>query len=562
MIPVLLSLLFVFFSRPVYAIYDPLRVPNNKYGIHVADTNDIPDVPALVNSTGGDWGYVTVVIPETDRNSSKWQKIFDEMRRFHLIPLVRLATKPVGDHWTKPTKETIKDWISFLSSLNWPTANRYVILFNEPNHPQEWGGAVAPKEYAAIATKLAKDLKNASSDFFILPAGLDASAANDEVAFLQEVIKEQPDFLSLLDGWTSHSYPNPGFSGSPYAFSRGTLRTFYWELELLKSLGLQKNLPVFITETGWQHSQGRLFNNRLLTPEAVAANMSVAAHTVWSDANVVAVTPFVFSYQGDPFDHFSWKVFRGSDYYNHYYTYQNIQKIAGHPKQHESYAFSVSLVPDTLIAGSTYTLTSDVTNNGQGILDPNDHYELAVTFPHADYFVDLLPYIEPKQKGEITLHIKTPIQPGKYPMVLTLQHYDEKTVLDEKEVTLVPPPSLTLKAQLGWRKTSSSNDVSVLMYTKDNKLLQKFTGLTMKNGEVKVSGLTDIVPGREYRIVMLVSYYLPRQKIQILNKDETIITMKRSLPFDIDGDGALTGSDLVTLLRTQPQTILSRFVGP
>ena len=40
-------------------MYNPLAVPNNRYGIHIVDTNDIPQLPALVNSSGGDWGYVT-----------------------------------------------------------------------------------------------------------------------------------------------------------------------------------------------------------------------------------------------------------------------------------------------------------------------------------------------------------------------------------------------------------------------------------------------------------------------------------------------------------------------
>ena len=74
----LLGLFMLFlFARPAAAISNPLAVPNNRYGIHIADPNDIPDVAPLVNSSGGDWGYVTLVIPKTDQNSEAWQKKFN-----------------------------------------------------------------------------------------------------------------------------------------------------------------------------------------------------------------------------------------------------------------------------------------------------------------------------------------------------------------------------------------------------------------------------------------------------------------------------------------------------
>src|SRR5574341_839191 len=119
--------------QPVAAFYDPLSVPNNRFGTHIADLNDVPDVGVLVNSSGGDWGYVTLVAPQTDHNTSAWQKLFDQMRRQHLVPIVRLATKPEGASWRVPSKDDIRDWVTFLTSLNWPTENRYVVLFNEPN---------------------------------------------------------------------------------------------------------------------------------------------------------------------------------------------------------------------------------------------------------------------------------------------------------------------------------------------------------------------------------------------------------------------------------------------
>src|SRR3972149_8758847 len=93
MIAIISLILALFaFAKPIYAMYDPVSVPNNKYGIHIVDTNDIFDLPPLVNSSGGDWGYVTLVLSDAERDPDRWQNIFDHLRRLLLIPIIRLAT--------------------------------------------------------------------------------------------------------------------------------------------------------------------------------------------------------------------------------------------------------------------------------------------------------------------------------------------------------------------------------------------------------------------------------------------------------------------------------------
>jgi hypothetical protein len=330
--------LFIFVLWPsieVSAIYDPLSVPNNKYGIHIVDSNDIKDIAPLVNSSGGSWGYVTLVITEGDRNIDVWSKQFDLLRRLHLIPIIRLATHTEGSGWVTPKKEDADQWARFLDALPWPTKNRYIIPFNEPNHAAEWGGTVNPEQYAEVFTVIAIKLKEASDEFFILPAGLDASAPNgpstmDEEIFLRRAIGAEPVLLDLIDGWTSHSYPNPGFSGSPYASGRGTLRTYEWELAILKNLGLKKDLPVFITETGWAHT-GFDWKSRLLSPDTVASYITIASKTVWNDPRIAAVTPFLFQYQQPLFAMFSWLGLATREPYPFYRSYQQIAKVKGEP---------------------------------------------------------------------------------------------------------------------------------------------------------------------------------------------------------------------------------------
>ena len=99
--------------RTAEAITDPLAVPNNRFGIHILESQDLPAAAALVNSNG-DWGYITVVLRLNDLNHDHWQQLFDEMRRRHLIPIVRLATVPENSHWVKPKADDADRMTEFL----------------------------------------------------------------------------------------------------------------------------------------------------------------------------------------------------------------------------------------------------------------------------------------------------------------------------------------------------------------------------------------------------------------------------------------------------------------
>lgn len=566
----LLSLILLVFPKQIHAIYDPVSVANNKYGVLIADFSDIPDVAPLVNSTGGDWGYITLVASDNDRDSDKWQGYFDQMRRLHLIPLVRIATHVEKDHWVKPNPEKFDELVAFFNSLNWPTENRYVILYNEPNHAKEWSDAIDPEGYAQVFVDLGRKFKEASDDFFLLPAGLDVSAGTDNLSldaaeYLRRMITSQPDVLTLMDGWNSHSYPNPGFSGLPFAVGRGTLRSYAWELSYLESRGLSRNLPVFITETGWAHGEGKSFQGGLLSSEDIGRYMQTAAQGVWSDPRIVAITPFVFNYQDVPFDTFSWKRLSrdGGGYYPQYEAYKGITKPKGQPRQEEAYELTDQLLPPTLVAGSTYTLAAQITNKGQGILSPSGEYELIFEEDNQSFalIADTLPTIEPGEKGELTLQLKAPQQPGTYRAVLGIRRFDQIIPLQTQDIHIVPPPSLTIQAPLGWRRAGEAQDVTVLVYD-NTKLLHKYPGLSLKDGQVTVIGLTGILPGRPYRVVILVPYYLPRQVIVPLESTHTLIIMKRLLPLDFNRDGALRINDIIPMFRAKPNFIFSLFFGP
>lgn len=357
-------LVFIFTNHSrVSAKNSPSATPNNKFGIHIIDEKDLQDAANLVNSSGGDWGYVTFVITEGERDKNRWQQVFNQMRKLHLIPIVRIATKANGDNWEIPKDEEIDSWVTFLNSLNWVIQNRYVIIGNEPNHAKEWGGEIDPASYATYLNSFAQRLHQASPDFFVLPAGMDASAratgqTMDEVTFIKKMLIAEPNLFDNLDGWTSHSYPNPDFSGKATDTGRGSIQTFDWELNFLRSLEIYKDLPVFITETGW--------SNQKNDQNQIGNMYDYAFKSVWSDKRVVAVTPFILNYQNAPFSEFSWKKSDGS-FYPYHDGYKNIAKVVGEPVQIKSGQILGALAQPVIFSGSDFIGMVVAKNTGQSI---------------------------------------------------------------------------------------------------------------------------------------------------------------------------------------------------
>ncbi|MEK7532885.1 MAG: hypothetical protein AAB542_00455, partial [Patescibacteria group bacterium] len=372
----------------------------------------------------------------------------------------------------------------------------------------------------------------------------------------------EPALFDHLDGWTSHSYPNPAFSGSVFAVGRGTLRSFLWEREYLKQLGVTKKLPVFITETGWVHREGVQTNSGLLSSDQVGANFLLAAAQVWTDPDIVAITPFVLNYQGLPFDHFSWKKLGSQEYYPQYGAYQQIGKLSGQPYQREKYSLEHRLVPGSLVAGSTYVLSALLKNEGQGILSEQggDYSVELVTTPPFLAVREPLPVMEPGQYGTMKLHIETPNAPGVYPYEVVIRHFNRPLVIESGTLTLVPPPSIEVRTQFGWKADSNTTSATVLVYD-HLTLIHKVQGVAITHGKAVVNDLRNVIPGNTYRVVVLVPYYLPRQTIATLKPDTTPIHMPRLYPVDFNQDGSLTLTDFFALLKLQPNFIASLFAG-
>lgn len=541
----LLILLTVLFLFPFPALASS---SNNIYGIHLAQPHpeDIIAASDLVNSNGGKWGYVTLVIQENDRSREKWQGVFDQLRELQLIPIVRLATQAEGENWRRPEVKDAQGWADFLNSLNWVTRNRYVILFNEPNHNGEWGGEVDEKSFARVTVEFAKKLKEKNQDFFIMLAGFDASAPSwppgmeDEEIFLRRAVEEREDLFEHVDGLSSHSYPNPAFAGSPYATGRGTIRTYQWELDLIKSLGVDKDLPVFITETGW----------KLGSDVTVAQNFKLA-YDLWSqDERVWAVTPFILNYQSPPFLEFSWRKPGDNGYWQQYYSVQSTPKKEGEPEIIEKGQIGYKL-PHELVAQSKYDFRVSLKNVGQAIWDENYGYELQITndgVKSTETLVGDIKDIKPFQEESVHFSLKTGLKEGEQLVKFSLVKNGTK-ILESKawRFNILPLPSLDFEVGFFPFFKGKGDDFEIQIFDSEERLVFKKKGIEVDNSQGKVKSIQNIAIDELYRVVVLKPGYLPRQSFFVFKQKDNSIKFEKMLPLDFNNDGKFDWNDIFKL---------------
>ncbi|MFA5828182.1 MAG: hypothetical protein WC841_02365 [Candidatus Shapirobacteria bacterium] len=284
----------------------------NIFGVHLTQPQDIYTAKDMINSSEGDWGWATIVIRTDQLNHQTWQDFFDNCRKFHIQPIIRLATVMEKECWKRPDYTDIDNLAIFLNSLNWPVREQPVILFNEINHAKEWGGEVDIKNYTDLAIYASKKFKELNPNFTILTNGLDLAAPENPPLnksasnVYREIFLYRPEFFDSIDAIASHSYPNHGYIGTPKDSGQHSIRGYLWEQEFIKNLGIKKIYPIFITETGWPHRQGVKPDNGFFTAETATSFLN-QAFSIWqSDPNIKAVTPFIYNYPHEPFDHFSW----------------------------------------------------------------------------------------------------------------------------------------------------------------------------------------------------------------------------------------------------------------
>ena len=349
-----------------------LASERNIFGLHITQTSDVKESANLINSSNGDWGWVTIVIRFDQLNQQEWQNFFNECRKDHLIPIIRIATIMENDHWKIPSPEEIDVIASFLNSLNWPTKDKHVVLFNEINHAQEWGGVIDIKNYTDIFMYASQKLKNYDKNFIILGPALDLAAPDSLPSYLsaksvyQQIYEYRPEYFDNFDALASHSYPNYGFIGKPTDTQPHSILGYKWELSFIESLGVNKKYSVFITETGWPHQEGETKDYRYYTSKT-SSDFLIKAYSLWEqDEGVIAVTPFIFNFPHPPFDHFSWVDKEGK-------LYPEYQKIIDYPKKQNqvsqitSYSSQKINLPALIFPEKEYSGTLLLKNTGQSI---------------------------------------------------------------------------------------------------------------------------------------------------------------------------------------------------
>lgn len=359
----------------VFAASDPLSSNSNKFGINILSPEaDIEEASKLVNNNG-DWGWALVVIKKSEMNVDRWQSFLNLANKKHVIPIFRLATQYDGKgFWQKPSDEDAASWADFLSKLHFPTQNRYIQIYNEVNHANEWGGIVDAADYARELSKTIDVLKQKSQDFFVLNAPLDLALTTsgdsvDAATYYQAMESAVPGIFKKLDGWASHSYPNPDFSASPLKSGRTGIDGYKWEIAQISKYLSGKKLPVFITETGWRRTKD-------LDQQTISQYYQTAFEKVWNDNQITAVLPFLFNYPQPLFNEFSFKSADGT-FYEYYLALKNMSKTSGKPSRVDSAEITTENEPyEITYKAPDNKLTFTIKNTGNYVWNTRDGFSL------------------------------------------------------------------------------------------------------------------------------------------------------------------------------------------
>jgi hypothetical protein len=280
--------------------------PPNKLGVHLLLDDGRNAWPVALwqehlryaRQAAGAGGYVVQLVRLDDLHPARWQVFFDLCAELELRPILRLATtfdRRAG-YWNTPPADAdggyatvAQQYAAFVAAVRWLPGPRYVIVGNEPNHGDEWGGRADPAAYARFLLEVSAALKQADPQVKVLNAPLDHFSPHtngqpfingftyiDAETFMDEMRAAQPGVFAAVDVWGSHPYPLGPFSEGPWAqtfqidllngarnparleppaglFNRG-INAYEWELHKLESYGI-RGLEVMITETGWRHAE-------------------------------------------------------------------------------------------------------------------------------------------------------------------------------------------------------------------------------------------------------------------------------------------------------------------
>ena len=92
---------------------------------------------------------------------------------------------------------------------------------------------------------------------------------------------------------------------------------------------------------------------------------------LWTDKNIIAITPFILDYTDPPFSNFSWTL-KEDNFVPWYQTVKDFQKLAGAPEQYNKLITLRSYLPQELTVNRTYQGSISIQNIGQKIIGRSD----------------------------------------------------------------------------------------------------------------------------------------------------------------------------------------------
>lgn len=302
----------------------------------------------------GEWGFVVQLVRLDDLDAAKWQQFMDLCAALELTPVIRLATvyDQMAGYWIAPPQDAdrtyrgvAQQYADFITALEWPTDEHWVIVGNEPNQGGEWGGKPDAAAYARFLIDVADTLHAVDPGARVLNGALDPYAPHtgdvalangamllDAETFMDRMTAAYPGVWARIDVWASHSYPtgpfrnpptdqtfqidlingavNPAHDTPPEGIYNRGVQGYEWELFKLAALGAP-TLPVLITETGWRHAEtvnpGAADGGDDLPDAATVAGYLDQAWGVWgTDARVVGVVFFALDGNPAAWGHSNW----------------------------------------------------------------------------------------------------------------------------------------------------------------------------------------------------------------------------------------------------------------
>ena len=234
-----------------------------------------------------------------------------------------------------------------------------------------------------------------------------------------------------------------------------------------------------------------------------------------------------------------------------------ITKTSGVPKQKLSASFYTGTFPKKLVNNSDYVLHVELENTGQEIVDGREGWEVKIEGLPEGFtsYITTIPTIEPFKRKDVEIHLRTPKVNGDYPLAVVLYKQQDLVTKQDLSLSLISPPNLLVQAQTWFLKKAQGNDFNLVVYDKNERVLDEAKSVQFTGGKAKIDYLYNIVPNLSYRLVLTKPYYLPRQVFAKLSESETRVQFSPLLPLDPSNDGTLNLNDIGAFLHRPLETI-------